>query len=225
MENEYERLAEDMGKVAANLVQLMHRLPFDMRMARGSGGAQVAHDCMALERVSLRLINQVFSGKRSDMRPWLRQQDDPCVRAAQSLQCVFTNIGRLGQAAPFLPVGNCLSDDIATLLRMAATLLKEDLAQMLEARTTQVTGQLAARDWCPTQRIVEDVSETGQSDPSLGVLATSAEVQAATLEAMLNFTYVAQPEIASAAENPLVAGNSAPRQRWRKFVSVIRKIS
>jgi hypothetical protein len=41
---------------------------------------------------------------------------------------------------------------------------------------------------------------------------------------MLNFNYVAQPEITPAAENPpLAAGRSAPLQGWRKFVSAMRK--
>ena len=224
MENKYKRLAEDMGNVAAKLAQLMHRLPTGMKIRRGTGGAQVAYDCMALERMSLRLVDRVFLGKRNDIRPWLGPQEDPCVRAAQSLQGVFTNIARLGQALPFCPDGNRLSEDIAALLRMAATLLEEDLAQVLDARTTQVNEQLAARDWGPNQGTVEDGSATVPSDTLLSVLASSAEVQAATLEAMFNFKYLAQPEIAPSAENPpLVAGKSAPRQGWRKFASIFEK--
>jgi hypothetical protein len=224
MDNKYERLAEDMSDVAARLAQLMHRLPFDMKMARGTGGAQVAYDSMALERMSLRLIDQVFLGKRNNSRPWLGPQEDPCVRAIQSLQGVFTNIARLDQAVSYWPDSDSLSEDIATLLRMAATLLEEDLAQTLDARRTQVTERLAAWDREHTRFTVEDGSETFASDRSLSILASSAEEQAAGLEAMLNFEYAAQAGIAPAAETAaLVADKPAQLRRWRKFVSIFEK--
>jgi hypothetical protein len=158
------------------------------------------------------------------LRSCLAPQEDPCVRAIQSLQGMFNNIVRLDQAVPYWPDSDSLREDIAALVRMAGTLLEVDLAQILDACSIQVVvEQLAARDRSPTQDTVEDAA-TVPSDPSLSVLASSAEVQAASLEAMLNFKYVVQPEIEPAAENPpLVAGKSEPRQGWRKFASVVRK--
>ena len=195
-----------------------------MKMARGTGGAQLAFDCMALERVSLRLIERVFLGKRNDLRPWLGPQEDPCVRAIQSLKGVFTNFARLDQAVPHWPDSDSLSEDIATLLRMAATLLEEDLAQMLDARKAQVTERFAAWDQEHLRSTVEDRSETLASDASLGILASSAEEQAASLEAMLNFEYTVKAETTPAVETPaLIAGKSAPLQRWRKFASIFEK--
>jgi hypothetical protein len=208
--NNYERLADSMSEIAAKLVNLKRRLSFDMKMARGPDSIQVAYDCMALERISLRLNSQVFSDKMPDFRSCLESQEDPCVCAIQSLQRLFTNIARLDHAVPYWPDSDSLREDIATLLRMAGTLLEEDLAQILDACRIQVVQQLATRDLGSTQDTLEDVSAAEPSDPSLRVLASSAKVQAASLEAMLNFKYVAQPEIAPAAENPpLVAGKSA----------------
>jgi signal transduction histidine kinase len=199
MDNKYERLAEDLSKVAAKLATSMYRLPFDIKITRNTSDTQVAYDCMALERISLRLIDQVFLGKRNDIRPWLEPQEDPCVRATQSLQGVFTNIARLDQVDSSWPDSDGLSENIATILRLAMRLL-DDLAQMLEARRTQVTERVAEERKRPLSTI-EDVSQTLASDRSLSVLASSAEDQAASLEAMLNFEYTAQAEIAPAADN------------------------
>jgi hypothetical protein len=223
MGNKYECLAKEMSDVAAKLAKLMHRLPSDVKTAKGTDG-QVAYDCMALERISLRLIEQVFLDKRSDTRPWLGPQDDPCVRAAQSLHGVFINTARLEQAVSYCPDSDSLSEDIATLLRMAATLLEEDLAQALDARRMQVTERLAAWHQEHSQFTVEDGSKTVGPDRLLSVLACSAMEQAASLEAMLNFEYPAKTEVNPAPETPaLIAGKSAPLQRWRKFASIFEK--
>jgi hypothetical protein len=221
--NNYQRLAQDLSVVAANFVELSQLLPFDMETARGINSVQVANDCLVLERMSLRLIDCVFPAKSSAIRSSLESQEDPCVRAARSLQGVFANIGLLDHAVSSWPDSDGLRKIIATILRIATILVEQDLMQMLHARRMEVTERLIAWRQGYLQSTAGNVSEAIPPDPSLNVLASSAEEQMARLEAMWNYTHCARPEVAPATEVP--AGKSVPLQKWRRLASMFRNQS
>lgn len=86
-----------------------------------------------------------------------------------------------------------------------------------------MTERFAAWDQEHIESTVEKGSETLASEGSLGLLASSAEEQAARLEAMWNFEYTEKAETIPAETHALIVGKSVPLQRWRKFASIFEK--